>query len=177
MTFLRGAVLRLLPLLLAGCAAAAAPEPGVIVDDFESGRARWRDAGSGAKRTEVDLRAGAARITFGGGATGWTDLTWPVDRWPEGATAIAVRVRAPRACRVFLKVNLGPEHDDLEMWGRTLELTAEWREHVVPVAQLTHYIWGHRRSAGPDASRIVGIGFAESDFPVTFEVDFIAIRR
>ena len=170
-------VLRLSLVLLAGCAAAAPPEPGIVVEDFDTGRTRWRDAGSGARRTEVRVAGGAARIAFSGGADGWTDLTWPVDRWPEGATAIAFRARAPKPSRIFVKVNLGPSHEDLEMWGREVELSTEWREFVVPVAELTRYVWGHRRSPACDPSRILGIGFVESDFPVEFDVDRISIRR
>lgn len=172
-------------LMLAGCAAGpAVAEPRVMVEDFESGRARWKDAGSGWKKTTVEIVDGgvagrrAARIEFDGGGAGpaWTDLTWPVDGWPAGAREIVFWARAPRPCRVLVKINLGPTHDDLEMWGREIALDTGWTEVVVPVDSLTTFIWGHQRGAAPDASRLQGIGFVESDFPVTFEVDRIGIR-
>lgn len=172
--------------LLAGCATSLPPTaPRFMIEDFESGRVRWRDAGSGWKRTEVALIEGgvggrrAARIEFSGrddGTRAWTDLTWPVERRPDGGATIVFWARAPRPCRVLVKVNLGPGHEELEMWARTLELSTAWREYAVPVSELTEFLWGHRRSAAVDAARIVGIGFAELDVPTVFEVDRIGIR-
>ncbi len=176
-------VLRLpLFLLLAGCAAKL-PAPRVMVDDFESGQARWKDAGSGAVRTTVTLVDGsvggrrAAHIDIKStGGEGWSDLTWPVDGWPVGATHISVWLRAATPCQVMIKVNLGPGHDDLEMWGCAVNVTTEWREVRVAVAELTQFIWGHKHGAAVEPPRITGIGFAEYKLTASFEVDRIAIE-
>lgn len=172
-------------LWLAACAAGPVPsEPRLMIADFEDGRARWRDAGSGWKRTEVEIVDGgvagdrAARIVFSGEGTGeaWTDLTWPVAAWPAGATHLAFWARAERPCRILVKVNLGPTHEDLEMWAAPVDLGPEWREHAIPIAALTERIFAHRQSPAVDPTRVIGIGFVERDFPVAFEVDRIGIR-
>jgi hypothetical protein len=168
-------------LALAGCAAPPPPAPRVMIEDFEAGAARWKDAGSGAVRTEVAIIDGgvggrrAARVTISREGDGWSDLTWPVDAWPDGARHIVLWARAPRPCAVYLKVNLGPAHDDLEMWARRLDLAPDWTEHRVPVAELTHFIWGHKRGERVDARRIIGIGFAEVARSVTFEFDRLGL--
>jgi hypothetical protein len=172
-------------LLLASCAAGPAPsEPRVMIEDFESGRARWKDAGSGWKKTEVEIVEGgvagrrAARVTISGKGEGaaWSDLTWPVGSWPEGATHIVFWARAPKACRILVKVNLGPTHEDLEMWAAAVEVGVEWREIAVAVADLRERIWAHRQSPAVEPARIIGVGFVETDVPVTFEIDRIGIR-
>jgi hypothetical protein len=172
--------------LLVSCGpATSVAEPRVMIEDFESGRARWRDAGSGWKKTSVEIVDGgvggrrAARITFEGSGTGeaWTDLTWPVERWPDRATAVSFWARAPKSCKVQIKMQLGPGHDDLEMWAKTVEVGTGWRAYVVPVAEFTEFIWGHKRGSRVEPARIVGIGFVEVDFPVVFEVDRIGIEE
>lgn len=156
-----------------------------MVEDFESGRARWRDAGSGWKKTEVEIVDGgvggrkAARVSFSGKGEGeaWTDLTWPVEKWPDGATHVVFWARAAKPCRILVKANLGPTHEDLEMWATAVGITAEWREIAVALADLKERIWAHRQSPAIEPARIIGIGFVELDFPVTFEIDRIGLDR
>ncbi len=168
--------------LLSGCSAGPTPAPPrFLFEDFETGQARWKDAGSGSVRTTVTLveggvggdRAAQVQIRSAGPGEGWSDLTWPIEAWPAGATHLVAWVRAPRPCRIAIKVNLGPGHEDLEMWGRTIEVGTEWREVRIEIGDLDEFLWGHKRSAAPDPARILGIGFVERGLPALFEVDRI----
>jgi hypothetical protein len=167
-------------LLFAGCA--TTPDPWLI-DDFSAGPLRWKDKGSGTVETLLESAGGAGRFTFGGerGEGSWSDLHVPI-AWPAGAVAIAFRARADRPCAVEAKLVEGRNHNEMEHFGARIELTSDWREFRLRPADFARVIWSSehdptRVNRRLDLEKVSGFGFAEIDFPVTFEVDEVRFVR
>lgn len=171
------------------------PRRVATVDDFESGIGpAWKRLDSGSMRSEIEAvgpgRSGrfAARIQFSGtrGDGSWTDLHRAVD-WPSdgGFDTIAFWARADAPARAQAKVHQGRRHDELEMYGRTIEIDTAWRRFRIPLSEFRALIFSHPRFDGGEATggiepaRIVGIGFAEladAALPLVFYVDGIELE-
>jgi hypothetical protein len=171
------------------------PRRAMLVDDFEpGGGTAWKRLDSGSMRSEIEaVRPGksgarAARVEFSGerAAGSWTDLHRAVE-WPAGGgfDTVAFWARADAPSRVLVKVHQGRRHDDLEMYGRAIELGPEWRRFRIALVEFRELIFSHPRFDGGKASgridpaQIVAIRFAEppgAPLPLAFYVDRIELE-
>jgi len=171
------------------------PRRSIVVDDFESGIGPdWKRLDSGSILSDIrssesaKVGAKAARVEFSGSrsAGSWTDLhracRWPTD---EGVDTVCFWARSDRPARVQVKINQGLRHDDLEMYGKTVELASEWRRYRVPLSEFRELIFSHpamdggSASGGIDPKQVLGIGFvepADAVLPLVFFVDRIELE-
>lgn len=176
--------MRALPAALSLCVAAcaAAPDP-LLIDDFADGPTKWKDKGSGTVETLLESAGGAGRFTIRGerGEGSWSDLHVPI-AWPPDAVAIAFRARADRRCAVEATLVEGRNHNEMEHFGARIELGPDWAEFRLAPADFARVIWSsehdpRRVNRRLDLEKVSGFGFAEIDFPVTFEVDDVRFVR
>ncbi|HLG42089.1 MAG TPA: carbohydrate binding domain-containing protein [Planctomycetota bacterium] len=167
----------------------------IVVDDFEGGISpQWKRMDSGSMQSDIfaisaaRLGTGAARIEFSGSRSpgSWTDF-YRDSRWPTegGVDTVCLWARSDRPARVMIKVNQGLRHDDLEMYGKTLELGPEWRRYRIPLSEFRELIFSHAQQDGGSASgmvdpkQILGVGFAEpadAPLPLVFYVDQLELE-
>ena len=161
-----------------------------VVDNFEGAHLKkWRKQDSGNMKSAIEFSNDAkegkksAKVSFTGSKedSSWLDLFYDigVGNWPKGGNVITFWAKAPKECKVLLKINQGAQHEEWEFYGsKELTIGTEWKKYSLNIKDTANLIWGHLE---PPSGRIIpetvyGIGFDAVDFPVEFLVDQFQIE-
>lgn len=162
--------------------------PVVVIDNFEADTSAklWSsflDSGtlhSSITTTDSTSRVGkkAAKITFTGtrSKNSWTNL-YCKTIIPDQATKVSFWAKAGKECKVQVKLNQGTNHENMEMYGKTISIGTGWKKYAIGIDEFSEFIFSHLKMEGKDSpgkvnkKQVFGVGFAEVDLPVTFFID------